>query len=209
MAGYVIISGCSGGGKSTLLAELGRRGFATVPEPGRRIVAEQRRQTGHTQTAQAQTAQAQTAQALPWIDMAAFARRAIAMALDDRAAVARAAESGATAGWIFFDRGLIDAAVALQHATGEPAIETLGRAHRYHPHVFLTPPWPAIYHHDDARAHDLAAAIAEYHRLRAAYATLGYTATILPLVSVQDRADLVLARLVGDVKVGDLAPPPL
>ena len=35
---FIILSGCSGGGKSTLLAELARRGFATVEEPGRRIV---------------------------------------------------------------------------------------------------------------------------------------------------------------------------
>jgi hypothetical protein len=38
----VMISGYSGGGKSTLLAELARRGHATVPEPGRRILAEER-----------------------------------------------------------------------------------------------------------------------------------------------------------------------
>ena len=38
---FVIISGCSGGGKSTLLAELARRGYRVVEEPGRRIVAEE------------------------------------------------------------------------------------------------------------------------------------------------------------------------
>src|SRR5690606_27766766 len=38
---FVIISGCSGGGKSSILAELDRRGHATVPEPGRRIVEEE------------------------------------------------------------------------------------------------------------------------------------------------------------------------
>jgi predicted ATPase len=38
---FVVISGCSGGGKSTLLIELGRRGYATVEEPGRRIVKEE------------------------------------------------------------------------------------------------------------------------------------------------------------------------
>ncbi|HEY5105435.1 MAG TPA: AAA family ATPase [Caulobacteraceae bacterium] len=37
----MVISGCSGGGKSTLLAELGRRGHATIEEPGRRIVREE------------------------------------------------------------------------------------------------------------------------------------------------------------------------
>jgi hypothetical protein len=38
---FVAISGCSSGGKSTLLAELGRRGHATVEEPGRRIVKQE------------------------------------------------------------------------------------------------------------------------------------------------------------------------
>jgi len=40
MENFVTISGCSGGGKSTLLAELRRRGFVTIDEPGRRVVAE-------------------------------------------------------------------------------------------------------------------------------------------------------------------------
>ncbi|WP_410012764.1 AAA family ATPase [Sodalis sp. C49] len=31
----IVISGCSGGGKSTLLAELKRRGYTVVEEPGR------------------------------------------------------------------------------------------------------------------------------------------------------------------------------
>ena len=43
---FVVISGCSGGGKSTLLAELGRRGHSTVEEPGRRIVAQELQQGG-------------------------------------------------------------------------------------------------------------------------------------------------------------------
>jgi len=37
----VVITGCSGGGKSTLLAELGRRGHRVFPEAGRQIVREQ------------------------------------------------------------------------------------------------------------------------------------------------------------------------
>lgn len=38
---FVIISGCSGGGKSTLLDELKQRGYPVVPEAGRRIVQEE------------------------------------------------------------------------------------------------------------------------------------------------------------------------
>jgi predicted ATPase len=171
---FVVISGCSGGGKSTLLEELERRGHAVVEEPGRRIAREETARNGT---------------ALPWIDVAAFARRAIEVALQDREAAAQ------REGWVFFDRGLIDAAAALEHATGEPALETVGRAHRYHRRVFLTPPWPEIYVADAERRHDLAAAEAEYARLLAAYPRLGYETVILPKVSVAARADFVLQRI--------------
>jgi predicted ATPase len=33
---FVLLSGCSGGGKSALLAELHARGYHVVEEPGRR-----------------------------------------------------------------------------------------------------------------------------------------------------------------------------
>jgi predicted ATPase len=174
MQRFVVISGCSGGGKSTLLEELARRGYATVEEPGRRIVREEIARGGT---------------ALPWIDPAAFARRAIALALEDREAAAKFPS------WVFFDRGLIDAAVALEHVTGEPALETVGRAHRCHACVFLTPPWPEIYAQDAERRHDLAAALSEYARLLEAYPKLGYETVILPQVSVAERADLVLRNL--------------
>jgi predicted ATPase len=171
---FVVISGCSGGGKSTLLAELARRGHAVVEEPGRRIVQQELQRDGT---------------ALPWVNEAAFARRAVAMALDDRNAAER------HAGWVFFDRGLVDAASGLQHLTGEPALDTLGRIHRYHSRVFLTPPWPEIYVTDAERQHGFAAALAEYDRLLAAYPTLGYEVVVLPKIGVAERADLVLASL--------------
>lgn len=111
------------------------------------------------------------------------------MALDDRSRMR------ATTGWVFFDRGLIDAAVALQHATGEPVVDALGLAHRYHRRVFLTPPWPEIYRRDGARQHDLGAAIAEYDRLLTSYRHLGYEAVILPKATVEERAGLIMRRL--------------
>ncbi|MEQ8898155.1 MAG: AAA family ATPase [Roseovarius sp.] len=171
---HVILSGCSGGGKSTLLDELSRWGFATVPEPGRRIVAEESRSNG---------------KALPWVDPEAFARRAIALATADRANV----ES--CEGWVFFDRGLIDAAVALDHAAGVPVSETLADMPRFHRKVFLTPPWPEIYAADAERRHDMAEAEGEYRRLLAAYQALGYETVILPKTGVPARADFVLSRL--------------
>jgi predicted ATPase len=171
---FVVVSGCSGGGKSTLIALLAERGHATVPEPGRRIVVEERASGGL---------------ALPWVDAAAFARSAVAMALADRAAAA------AMSGTVFFDRGMIDAAVALEHVTGEAVILPLGRTHRYHRRVFLVPPWPEIYVNDGERLHGLSAAIEEYDRLAAAYALLGYEICVLPKVDAAARADMVVAAL--------------
>jgi predicted ATPase len=169
----VVISGCSGGGKSTLLAELARRGFVTVEEPGRRIVDEERAGTGA---------------ALPWVDLAAFARRAIAMARDDR-------EWALTqSGPVFFDRGLVDAAAALEYATGEPALHAHADE-RYHSTMFMVPPWPALYETDDDRRHGLNEAVGEYDRLMTAYGKLGYDIRPLPQIAVGGRAQWLLDQL--------------
>lgn len=170
---FVVLSGCSGGGKSSLLAELSRRGHAVVEEPGRRIVAEEMRTGGG---------------ALPWVDLEAFARRAVQTALDDRG-------SAPGDGRVFFDRGLVDAAAALDFVTGEPEIERLGRAHRYARQVFLTPPWPEIYESNPERPHGFDEAVAEYNRLARAYTLLDYEIVILPKVGIVARADFVVAAL--------------
>lgn len=172
---FVVISGCSGGGKSTLLAELRRQGHVVIEEPGRRVVQAEDR-TG--------------CQAVPWIDMAAFLRRVIATARHDHAT----AHAG-NGQWVFFDRGLVDAAAALQELTGEPLLTMLGQRYRYHRRVFLAPPWPEIYKQDRERRHGIRAARTEYQRLQKAYPALGYEVSLLPKVSVLERADFVLSTL--------------
>lgn len=61
-----MISGRLGGGKSTLLTALGRRGYITVGEPDRRLVKEEMLGNGL---------------ALPLVDETAFARHAITLSL--------------------------------------------------------------------------------------------------------------------------------
>jgi predicted ATPase len=174
MCRCVVISGCSGGGKSTLLTELGRRGYTVIEEPGRRIVKAECLNHGKV---------------LPWIDPVAFLHRAMAMALADRASI------GNTDDWVFFDRSLVDAAAGLQHLTSEQMLATIGQHHRYHHRVFLTPPWPEIYIQDKERRHSLDSAMAEYSRLLSAYPSLGYDLAIVPKVGVRERADFVLDTL--------------
>jgi predicted ATPase len=176
MERFIVISGCSSGGKSTLVAELRRRGHAVVEEPGRRIVNEEMKRQGF---------------ALPWVDAVAFARRAMALALSDLKSAT------ALMGWVFFDRSWIDAASALEHLTGEQILMRLAQTHRYHRRVFLAPPWPEIYVTDAERHHGFDVAAREYSRLVEAYSTIGYEVQVLPKVGVSLRADLVLSTLPG------------
>jgi predicted ATPase len=171
---FVVLSGCSGGGKSTLLDELARRGHAVVPEPGRRIVAEQLRVGGG---------------ALPWSDPVGFLEQALALA----DAEYRAAHEATSR--VFFDRGVIDAAAGLHHLTGRPDLAAVAARYRFHRRVFLVPPWLEIHVADAERRHGLGEAIAEYDRLTAVYRLLGYEVTVLPKVSVAERAGIVLAAL--------------
>ncbi|WP_434665727.1 AAA family ATPase [Paraburkholderia sp. A3BS-1L] len=177
----VVISGCSGGGKSALLAELAQRGHAVVEEPGRRIVEAELRSNGH---------------ALPWVDLRAFLLRAIDLAHADLASV----DTHGACGWIFFDRGLIDALAARAHLEGRPLnAGASGTQRHYHHRVFVTPPWPEIYVQDDARRHDFASATQEYERLLAAWPSFGYKITLVPKTDVAARADFVLRTLQDDL----------
>lgn len=166
---FVMISGCSGGGKSTLLTELARRGYAVVAEPGRRIIAEASAGNGST---------------LPWVDAAAFARRALEMSV---------ADFEAAGGLTFFDRGIVDAAVAIAATGGDYPAAAIARL-RYD-RLFLAPPWPQIYVNDDDRRHSLGRALLDYEHVRRAYLDAAYLPTILPRDTVAARADFILGEL--------------
>ena len=175
MPRMIIVSGCSGGGKSTILAELKSRGFSTIEEPGRRIVVEELASGGA---------------ALPWVNLEAFARRAIDMALKDMAAAQHLSDP------VFFDRSVIDAASALTAITGDKRfLQTLKDQHRYHRRVFMAPPWPEIYLTDPERRHGISEAIAEYDRLQRDYAALDYDVIQLPRQTVKQRVNLLLDEI--------------
>jgi predicted ATPase len=89
----VVLSGCSGGGKSSLLAELGRRGHAIYEEPGRLVVKEQLYLGGD---------------ALPWANVARFVDLSVSRSIHN---MVMAARSGRLS---FFDRGIIDQIAGLE-----------------------------------------------------------------------------------------------
>lgn len=174
----VLITGCSGGGKSTLIRMLNEKGFYTVPEPGRRIVAEEMADNGNT-----------NGSALPWVDLKAFSLRSIEMATNDLASVQN------QDGLVFFDRGLIDAALALEHSDGKRYRDILGDEKHYFNKVFLAPPWPEIFEQDDERKHDFQSAVDEFDRIQSALIELKYDVSLLPKTTVLERVDYILNQL--------------
>lgn len=175
MTRRILVTGCSGGGKSTLLAALSDAGCQTLPEPGLRIVTEEL---------------AGDRSALPWVNPGRFARRALRMA--------RADLDAARGGLVIFDRGMIDAAIDLRHREGIALSVSLGGPSPYDNLVFLAPPWPEIYAIDAGRQHGLQDAIAEYDRLVRGLADLGHDTILLPRLPVAARRDFVLKTLRQD-----------
>lgn len=145
-----------------------------MPEPGRAIVAQELASGGS---------------ALPWTDPLGFAKRALTQARADLSAAAQ------LTGPVFFDRGLIDAAVALGDAGGPAYAETLGPARIYATPVFVAPPWPDIFTQDKERRHSFDDAVAEHVRITQALTDLGYATVTLPKNSPQGRVRFVLSHL--------------
>lgn len=168
----IVLSGCSGGGKSTLLAELARRGHATVEEPGRRIVRAELAHGGD---------------GVPCFNPTRFMDLALDLAIADFGA--------APARLTFFDRSVVDTATAMIRSGHHPdaARAALARC-RYDPLVFLTPPWPEIFGTDAERRHPLHQAIAEYDALLAAFPANGYQVRVVPRLPVAARADWIEAE---------------
>ncbi|MEN3950482.1 AAA family ATPase [Iodidimonas sp. SYSU 1G8] len=172
----VVISGCSGGGKSSLLGELSRRGFACYPEAGRQVVKEQLFVGGD---------------ALPWEDLGKFLELTISRAMNH---MIDAASGNETA---FFDRGIIDQ-IGGYGTLGVPAPAPMSRAAallRYRRIVFMVPPWGEIYRTDEERRHGFDEAVAAYRTLVKTYRSFGYDPLEIPRDSIAARADFVIARL--------------
>lgn len=169
---YVVISGCSGGGKSTLLSELVKRGYSVVFEPGRQIVKEQHAIEGD---------------GLPWTNLQKFLDLALSRYLYQFNSQEQ------TNQYIFFDRGIID---AVQLELPQPSyFQNAAHNFRYNRLVFLVPPWKEIFANDAERKHDFESAKKEFDDLLIKYKNFGYETILIPKLSVKERADFILEKL--------------
>ena len=139
----VVVSGCSGGGKSSLLAEMARRGYSIRPEPGRQIVKEQSYIGGD---------------AVPWGNLSKFVDLCVSRGAYFYNTV-RLTEK-----CVLFDRSIVDAVSALARlGLPTPAhLRTALQRYRYARVVFMTPPWEELFATDGERRHAFSDAVAEY-----------------------------------------------
>jgi len=175
-ANLVVLSGCSGGGKSSLLAEMARRGYPIKPEPGRQIVKEQSYLGGD---------------AVPWGDVAKFVELCVARGTYFYN-TAHPTEKP-----VLFDRSIVDAVASLPRL-GLPVPPHLRNAlqrYRYASVVFMTPPWEELFESDRERRHSFSDAVAEYEDLLESYPANGYAVELLPKIALAERADFLERRL--------------
>jgi predicted ATPase len=170
-----VISGSSGGGKSTLLEELARRGYPVVPEAGRQLVREQQSIGGVVR---------------PGTELFGHMLLSRSMCLYNQIV-----ESGVD-GPVFFDRSIIEP-IAYWRSEGRmaPHLEQAVERYRYATDVFIAPPWPEIFRKDKERQHSFDLDQREYARLVEAFEAFGYRLVYLPKTSVTERADFVESHL--------------
>lgn len=175
---FFVVTGGPGAGKTSLITELARRGFHTIPEAGRAIIRAEMQSGGS---------------ALPWADRVSYAERMLQYDLH-----AHHTAQG-LAGPVIFDRAIPDVLgyLKLCGLTPPPRLTTAAKANRYNRRVFLAPHWDAIFTQDTERRQGRTEAEATCAIMRETYAALGYEIAELPRTDIRQRADFVAGLLIG------------
>jgi predicted ATPase len=173
---YVVLSGCSGAGKSSLLCELADRGYRVFAEPCRQVIKEQNYIGGD---------------AIPSKDFYKCIELCVSRSMYNMISVA------ATRSHVFFDRSIVDAVSGLERMKVSVPAHLLKALHtfRYSRKVFIAPPWPEMFRNDSERLHTYADAVAEYAALLTTYQRLGHELVFVPKVPVPQRVDFILGEL--------------
>src|ERR1700679_3948193 len=172
---FYVITGGPGSGKTTVLAELARRGHSCIPEDARAVIQEQIVSGGN---------------AVPWLATSRVAH----LLMEGSIATYRAQAAKNSQAPVYFDRGVGDAftCAGLVGHTLSTHLQEQASTCRYRNPIFLAPYWPAIYTTDAERRQTIEEAERTEHAIVHTYKDLGYEIVRLPLVSAAERADFIL-----------------
>lgn len=174
----VVISGCSSGGKSTVLTELSNNGYTVMPEVGRELVKEQL---------------ALHSDILPWKEPIRFCELLIEKSID-RYHEATKFKSAVKDNVIFFDRSFLEG-VSYFQTLKINKYDYLINELRYYATIFMAPPWKEIFCEDDERKNTFENAVEEYERSLKCYVEYGYYLIELPKTSVKKRFQFIISTL--------------
>lgn len=167
----LIITGCPGSGKTTLINRLREIGFMCVAEPARQVIAEQRAVQGD--------------------GLSDKNPKLFTELLLEKSVESYKQYEGSKLP-IVFDRGIPDViGYAKLFGLDTERFENAAKVHFYNRSVFIAPPWEEIYTTDEERKMTFKHTTEFHELLRNAYLTLGYELIELPLVSVEERAQFV------------------
>ena len=173
---FYVITGCSGGGKSTIIDVLRARGFLCVDEVGRNIVQQQMRIGGD---------------ATPWQDQIKFRELLLSRYMYVYEQVEERTQP------VFFDRGIPEG-IGYSRLMKVPTLEhhrAAARIYRYAKTVFVTPPWREIFRNDEERKHTYEDAVAEYELTLEIYPKYGYELIEIPKGPISERIDFILSQI--------------
>jgi len=170
-----VLTGGPGAGKTTVLAQLEKMGYACMPEVARQIIREQVAAGGD---------------GVPWQNMPLYTR------LMQTQTIA-AFDAAPPAGTCFYDRGIPDVIchAQLNQLPVDASLHAAAGRLRYNRQVFLFPPWEEIYHTDTERKQTFAEAVRTCEVLQQVYQAYDYELVEVPKGTVMERAAFILARI--------------
>ena len=182
----IVITGGPSTGKTSVIHELGNRGFSCIPELVRNLTAAAKK-GNHAESFE-------TNPILSVKNPATFNQKL----LDGRIAQYEDAEK-AERNIVFFDRGIPDVH-AYMHCFGQSYDEAFERpAHSFrYDRVLLMPPWSEIYATDNERFESYAASVRIFTFLKKTYQSFGYEISLVPKGSVSERTDFILDLVNSD-----------
>lgn len=173
---FYIITGGPGVGKTTLINELGKRGYNCVPEVAREIIKDQIENNG---------------EALPWGDISKYSDMMLAYSIRDFINLSKSDNI------YFFDRGIPDTygyELLMKLEMNVELTKALDN-YRYNKTVFILPPWKEIYKTDNERKQDWETALETYTIMKTAYENTGYNLIEVPRLTVSQRSEFVLSKI--------------